>query len=81
MVPVALPCLWDASPRQPGSGAFLRCRRGRLLMPAVPQRRDRQPLPGQAVVSGAGNSGLGGGLHDRDRDLLNGEQDRPGVVA
>ena len=49
-------------------------------MPAVQQRRDRQPLPGQAVVSD-GNSGLGGGLHDRDCDVLAGEQDRPGVVA
>ena len=28
-----------------------------------------------------GNSGLGGGLHDRDCDVLAGEQDRPGVVA
>jgi hypothetical protein len=80
-VPVALPFLWDASARQPGSGAFPRCRRGRLLMPAVQQRRDRQPLPGQAVVSDGGNSGLGGGLHDRDCDVLAGEQDRSSVVA
>lgn len=76
-VAVSVGCLSTAA----GSGAFPRCRRGRLLMPAVQQRRDRQPLPGQAVVSDGGNSGLGGGLHDRDCDVLAGEQDRPGVVA